>query len=176
MTDETNESTHKVPVPDSTKQAENSSPEHIAVAMVPQDATAAQDTMITIPEDQPGFFQGCPIRESTPVFPETELATHVASLLREYRDLNDEINDITTDALNQADELQKSTDKLNPRVAHMHSVLSQRGELHRRLKSNELPPEITEELLAQINALPGWSEWYEDYRVRVKSAASLRTV
>lgn len=133
---------------------------------------APEDTTATTNEDQPEELQCCP----TPAFPETALATDVASLLREYLDLNGEITDITTDALNQAAELEDSKDKLRLLLAHMQSVLSQRGDLNRRLKGDELPSEISAELLTQIEALPGWTKWYENYRLRVKSAVSLRTV
>jgi len=176
-----NESDQVIPKTDFANHAEGSSPKHIKSEMVALDATentcdATQDTTATNPKDQPGQLQCYPNSETTPVFFETELATTVASLISEYRDLNDEINDITSLAVDQSAKLEKTKEKLLPRLAAMQSVLSERGELHRRLKSNELPPEITEKLLAQINALPGWSEWYEDYRVRVKDAASLRTV
>jgi hypothetical protein len=138
-----------------------------------------QDTMAaTTTEDQPGQLQCCPISETTPVPTEevTELATVVASLVSEYKDLDAEISGVTTDLLDQAIKFEQSKGKLSLKIAHMHSVLSQRGDLHRYLTGDELPPEIAKELLAQVNALPGWVEWYEVYRARVKNAASLRTV
>ena len=122
----------------------------------------------------------CPVvaGATTPASPDelAKLATDVASMVSEYRSLNGEINNITTDLLDEAARLEsKSNDELIPRLAQMQSLLSQRGELRQRLKRDELSSEVSARLLGQIEELPGWTMWYENYHTRVKNAFSLRT-
>lgn len=137
----------------------------------------SEDTTASTNENQPGELQCCPISLTAPVFPETALATDVASLLREYLDLNAEIDGITADLLDRATKLEADAEEmLLPLIDDMQSLLSQRGDLRRSLMRGDVSPEIAAQLLVKIEELPGWVEWYENFRARVKDAKSLRTV
>jgi len=144
-----------------------------------QSAPDAEDSGVLGQEEQgqqPGDVDEGAI---TPVSPDdlTKLTTDVASFIEEFKRLDAEIA-VTTSGLNHESAVleEKATNSLNPLVARMWSLLSQRGDLRKRLRSDELSPEVAAQLHAQIEELPGWTEWYENYRASVKHAASLRTV
>ena len=106
-----------------------------------------------------------------------KLATGVASLVSNYRRLDGEINDTATVLIKNAHDLEKRfNDELIPQLVRMQTLLSQRGDLRKALRSGNVPVEASSTLLSELEELPSWTDWYEDFRKRVNDATSLRTV
>jgi hypothetical protein len=110
---------------------------------------------------------------SKPVCAEDELATCVASFTTEYNILDSEINDLTDDLLGEERKLAvRYRDELLPRIGQMQMLLSQRGALHELVANNRSLLGV----LAQLEDVPTWTEWYEAFASRFQGAMSLRTV
>jgi hypothetical protein len=100
-------------------------------------------------------------------------ATCVTNLQAEYRALNSTIQDLTTELLAEHSRfVDKVETVLIPMLDRMQKVLSKRGELHAVVICGE----ITAPEVADLDALPTWTEWYETFRERVNLSLSLRTV
>jgi len=102
-----------------------------------------------------------------------QIATDVASLTNEYKELDCAINDLTTELLEQHHKLAGRIEhELMPLLNRMQMLLSQRGELHALTSADRsLVGEVD-----QLEELPTWTEWFEAIRSRIEMAMSLRTV
>ena len=139
---------------------------------MPKYEVMKKNTMVISPADHAPLSTALVLADK-PSGVRDELATLVASFTTEYNNLDSEINDLTTELLEQNRTLVKRfDDELLPLVNRMWMLLSQRGNLHAlALGARSLASE-----LEQLADVPTWTQWYEAFSSRIMDAPSLRTI